>query len=97
MRVRVAKILNKEKENSRTQEKYNYTSALCKFDDDVTAKWVRVPDYVCPSEQIKPGIVADVYFSDDKMTQASIFEPVAAADSMKPANIDEDTGEILEE
>jgi hypothetical protein len=97
MRVKVKKILNKEKENTRTNEKYNYTSALCIFDDNETAKWVRVPDYVCAASEIKVNSFADVYFSDDAKTQASIFEPVAAADVMKPANIDFDTGEILEE
>lgn len=96
MRVRIKNFITKEKENSRTNEKYNYTSALCIFDED-TAKWVKIPDYVCPAEKIKAGTFADVYFSDDAKTQASIFEPVAAADVMKPADVDVNTGEILEE
>lgn len=97
MRVKVRSVTPKEKENSRTNEIYNYSSVLCMFDDNMTAKYVRVPDYVCTPDKIKVNMLADVYFSDDKMTQASIFDPVAADDVMKPANIDEDTGEILEE
>ena len=97
MRVKVKNFLNKKKENSRTNEKYEYTSVLCIFDDDVTAKWVRVPDYVCKSDDIELNTFADVYFGDEERTQATIFEPVKAEDVIKPATIDKDTGEILDE
>ena len=97
MKVRLKKILNKEKENTRTNEKYKYTSALCIFDDNATAKWVRVPEYVCEPEKIKVDMVAEVYFSDAEQTQATIFEPVEAKEQIKPSKVDESTGEIIEE
>ena len=86
MKIKVLGLMKKELTNQRNNEVEKYTSVLCEFDED-TAKWVKVPDYVCPTDKIKEGLLVDVRFSNDEKTKASVFKPI----------VDTTTGESVEE
>ena len=92
MKIKVLGFMEKVV-NAGTENEEKYTTVLCEFNED-TAKWVKVPDYVCPFESIKVGIIADVKFPDAKQQKATVFIPVNAG---APANVDDSTGEILDE
>ena len=84
MKIKVLGFMEKVV-NAGTENEEKYTSVLCEFDED-TAKYVRVPDYVCPVEKIKVGSIVDVRFPDDKRQKATVFKPI----------VDTTTGEINE-
>lgn len=85
MKIKVLGFIDKVI-NAGTENEEKYTSVLCEFDED-TAKYVRVPDYVCPVDKIKVGIIADVRFPDEKRQKATVFKPL----------VDTATGETIEE
>lgn len=78
--------------NAGTENEEKYTTVLCEFNED-TAKWVKVPDYVCPIEKIQLGAIADVRFPDAKQQKATVFIPV---DTVVSANVNKETGELEE-
>ena len=106
MKVLVKKV-DVKKGNSRVSgEPYLFTNAFVVFDDNKTADYVTIDSDVCHPDKIKPGMKAELYFSQSNNKRVTFFEPMgskdeAAAEGYTEVNaadfdLDPSTGEMKE-
>ena len=107
MKVLVKKVEVKKGLSRSSGEPYLFTSAFIVFEDNKTADYVTIDSEVCHPDKIKPGMKAELYFSQANNKRVTFFEPFGGAkDELQPEgytevnasyfNIDPATGEAVE-
>ena len=111
MKVIVRKVDVKQGINTKTGEPFLFTNAFVIFDGGQFADFITIDSKVCHPDVIKPGMKAEVYFSQSNKTRATFFEPLGVKNeaqaqeapeggysevSPEDYNIDSLTGEAVE-
>lgn len=107
MKVLVKKVEVKRGNSRVSGEPYLFTNAFVVFDDNKTADYVTIDSEVCHPDKIKPGMKAELYFSQANQKRVTYFEPMGAKDEAQPEggytevnaadyDLDPATGEMVE-
>ncbi len=87
MKVIVRKVDVKSGINTKTGEAFLFTNAFVIFEGGQFADHITIDSKVCDPNIIKPGMKAEVYFSQTNKTRATFFEPIGVKSEEKPAEI----------
>ena len=87
MKVIVRKVDVKSGINTKTGEAFLFTNAFVIFEGGQFADHITIDSKVCDPNIIKPGMKAEVYFSQTNKTRATFFEPIGVKSEEKPAEV----------